>query len=107
MRSRIRLKKQLKIDPRKFSKAHPIPPRSLIRVRDDNPGPHRALASQLLRVGFYRKTDGFNVIWIVYANGEYGETTNHTYFNRHFMVLKETSETDLYGTYRPSLQAFY
>lgn len=104
MRGRIRLKKQFKAEPRRFSKQHPVPPGSLIRVREDNPGPHRALKGQQLRVGYYSKMDGLNVIWIVYADGQYGEATDHTYFNRHFEILREADEHDFFGVNRPKLE---
>jgi hypothetical protein len=103
MRSRVRLKKQFELNPKKYSKNHPIGPRSVISVREDNPGPHRNLIGQLIRVGYYSRQDGLNVIWIVYANGEYGETTTHSLLNRHFRVIVDSDETDPYGENRAML----
>jgi hypothetical protein len=103
MRSRIRLKKQFERDPKKYCKIRPIGPKSVIRVRGDNPGPYRGLIGHLLRVGYYSKQDGLNAIWIVYANGEYGETTTHSHLNRHFTIISDSGETGPYGDGRPIL----
>jgi hypothetical protein len=103
MRSRIKLKKQFGANPKKHSKARPIAPRSVIAVRESNPGPHRTLLGQLLRVGYYSKQDGLNVIWLVYEDGQYGETTSHQYLNRHFRVIVDSGETDFFGDSRPKL----
>ena len=104
MRSRIKLKKQFRLTPRKYYKTRPISPRSVITVRHDNPGPARSLLGLILRVGYYSKQDGTNVVWLVFPNGEYQQTTSQAYINRHFRILHEDEDPDLYGDARPILQ---
>ena len=74
-------------------------------VREDNPGPYRRLIGSVLRIGYYSRRDGVNVTWIVYPNGEYGETTTHSHLNRYFRLIGESDEVDLYGDARPILKA--
>jgi len=45
---------------------NPVSPRSEIAVREDNPGPYVGLLGKRLRVSYYSRRDGLNVIWIVY-----------------------------------------
>jgi hypothetical protein len=104
MRSRIRLKRQFKVSPKKYYKGRPIPPRSVIMVRKDNPGPHRSLLGIILRVGYYSKQDGTNVIWLVYPDGGYAEATTHALLNRHFTVLSVSENNDLFGVTQPEIQ---
>jgi hypothetical protein len=83
---------------------NPIPPRSEIVVREDNPGPYTRLLSKRLRVGYYWRSEGLNVIWIVYPNADYGETTDHSHLREFFKVVVDSGETDLYGDSRPVLE---
>jgi hypothetical protein len=103
MKSRVKLKKQFLASPRKFYKSRPISPRAVIAVREDNPGPHRSLIGMILRVGYYSKQDGTNVIWLVYPDGKYVETTDHRLLNRHFTVITASEETDVFGANRPQI----
>jgi hypothetical protein len=105
MRSRIKLKKQFTLSPKKYYKTTPIRPRSVIAVREDNPGHHRSLLGLILRVGYYSKQDGTNVVWLVFPNGEYQQTTSQAYINRHFRIIHENDEPDLFGDERPILQS--
>ena len=104
MRSRLRLKRQFSLDPKSYFKNQPVPPRSEIVVREDNPGPYSRILGQRLRVGYYSKQDGLNVIWIVYPNAEYAETTNHMHLRRHFRVVVDSGESDYFGEHRPVLE---
>jgi len=83
---------------------NPIPPRSEIIVREENPGPYEYLRGKRLRVGYYSRRDGLNVIWIVNPNAEYGETTDHSHLRQFFKVVFDSGETDLYGDDRPVLK---
>ncbi len=103
MKSRVKLKKQFEASPRKFYKSQPISPRSMIAVRGDNPGPHRSLLGMVLRIGYYSKQDGTNVIWLVDPDGKYVETTDHRLLNRHFMVITASEESTLFGVNRPQI----
>ena len=104
MKSRVKLKKQFEASPRKYYKSRPISPRTMIAVREDNPGPHRSLRGMVLRVGYYSKQDGTNVIWLVYPDGKYVERTDHRLLNRHFTVISASEETDLFGVDRPQIE---
>jgi hypothetical protein len=103
MKSRVKLKKQFLASPRKFYKSRPISPGTVIAVREDNPGPHRSLMGMILRVGYYSKQDGTNVIWLVNPDGKYVETTDHRLLNRHFTVITVSEETDVFGANRPQI----
>ena len=90
----------------KFCVHDPIPHRSVIAVRDKRgrySRPYGALIGKTLRVGYYSRQDGLDVIWIVYPNGEYGESIDHSHLYRYFEILYVSSETDLYGDDRPVL----
>jgi hypothetical protein len=103
MRSRIKLKKYFQHSPKKYSKINPVPPRSTIKVREDNPGSFRSLLGQTFRVGYYSRQDGLNVIWIVDADGKYTQTMTHAFLNRHFRILFDSGDTDLHGDDRPDI----
>ena len=92
------------LNPKKYYKPRPISPRSVITVREDNPGPHRSLLGLILRVGYYSKQDGTNVVWLVFPNGEYQQATSQAYINRHFRIIHEGEDPDSYGDERPILQ---
>jgi hypothetical protein len=83
---------------------NPICPGSEIAVREDNPGPYRELLGQRLRVGYYSRQDGLNVIWIVYPNAEYGQTMDHSDLREFFKVIVDSGDTDYYGVNRPILE---
>ena len=83
---------------------NPVCPRSEIAVREDNPGPYIDLLGKRLRVGYYRRRDGLNVIWIVYPNAAYGETTDHSHLRQFFKMVFDSGEADLYGDDRPVLE---
>lgn len=105
MKSRIALKKYFALNPRRFSKANPVPPRTSITVRHDNPGRYRSLLGQILRIGYYSKQDGLNTIWLVYPDGKYDESTTHAHLNRFFRILRVSEESDIHGEARPILSA--
>jgi hypothetical protein len=83
---------------------NPISPRSEIVVREENPGPYTRLLGKRLRVGYYRRSEGLNVIWIVYPSAEYGETTDHSHLREFFKIVVDSGETDFYGDSRPILE---
>ena len=82
----------------------PVHPGSEIAVREDRPGPYGRLLGLRLRVGYYSRMDGLNVIWIVYPNAEYGETTDHSDFREFFRVVFDSGDTDYCGVGRPRLK---
>lgn len=92
------------LNPKKYYKTRPNSPRSVITVREGNPGPHRSLLGLILRVVYYSKRDGTNVVWLVFPNGEYQQATSQAYINRHFRIIHEGEDPDSYGDERPVLQ---
>ena len=84
---------------------NPVRPGSEIAVREGNPGPYGHLVGQRLRVGYYSRNDGLNVIWIVSPGAEYAETTDHSHLRQYFTVIRDSGETDYYGVNRPVLEA--
>ena len=58
----------------------------------------------VLRVGYYSRQDGTNVIWLVYPDGRYNETPDHRFLNRHFNVVVPSPETDVFGMDRPKIE---
>jgi hypothetical protein len=105
MNSRIAFKKYFALNPKRFSKANPVPSKTSISVRQDNPGPYRSLLGQILRIGYYSEQDGLNVVWLVYPDGKYGESTTHAHLNRFFQILEVSEGTDFHGVAQPIIPA--
>jgi len=82
----------------------PIHPGSEIAVREDHPGSYSRLLGQRLRVGYYRRMDGLNAIWIVYPNAEYGQTIDHSHLREFFRIVHDSDDTDYYGANRHVLE---
>jgi hypothetical protein len=82
----------------------PVHPGSEIAIREDHPGPFTRLLGQRLRVGYYSRHDGLNVIWIVYPNAEYGQTIDHSHLREFFRIVQDSGDTDYYGVDRPKLK---
>jgi len=83
----------------------PVRPGSEIAVSEDKPGPYHSMLGQRLRVGYYGRNDGLNVIWIVFPNGEYGDTIDHSHLRKYFKVIRDSCDTDFYGDNSPALVA--
>ena len=82
-----------------------IPPRSLVtlmRADARTPAWQGAVGRQF-RVGYYRRADGLDCIWLVNERGEYEQTTDPESLLAHFLVDELSDETDLYGEGRPQL----
>ena len=56
------------------------------------------------RIGYYRRQDGPNVVWLVNALGEYQQTWDQVSLLETFEVVKWSDETDIYGVNRPELE---
>ena len=50
---------------------------------------------------------GFRIfirIWLVYANGKYGESTDHDHLNRFFIIEEVSNETEFFGDHRIQIE---
>jgi len=85
----------------------PIPPRStleLFHADRTTPG-WRGKIGRRFRVGYYRKSDGLDVIWLVDETGDYVETVDPDSIGKYLRVVKRSNETSMYGRDRPVLRA--
>ncbi len=80
-----------------------IPPLSLVRVTKVTPSEPgwTGHLGRIFRIGYYRKNDGLNCVWLVDETGKYCETVDQAMIKTHFEVLKRSDEVDLYGQDRP------
>jgi hypothetical protein len=76
-----------------------IPPRSIVRLT----APWGEDQGRLFRIGYYRRQDGLNCVWLVNAEGEYEQTTEQESIKRDFEVPKVSDETDWHGFDRQTL----
>ena len=82
-----------------------IPPLSLVRiikVISKQTGWKNHLGRSF-RIGYYRRTDGLDCVWLVNESGEYCETVDQEMIKTHFEVLRRSDEGDIYGDNRPPL----
>lgn len=56
---------------------------------------------RIFRIGYYRKQDGLDCVWLVDDEGNYNETVDQAMIKTHFKVLQLSNETDLFGDARP------
>jgi hypothetical protein len=84
-----------------------IPPRSVVVLRaSDHATPAwKHDVGRRFRVGYYRRRDGLDCIWLVNDAGEYEQTTDRKTLLRYFSIEKLSSERDCYGESRPKLRA--
>jgi hypothetical protein len=80
-----------------------IPPRSVIVANEKNVA---SFGNDQYRIGYYRKSDGLDCVWLVNRQGEYEQTADQRFIRRNFRVLKRSDETDLYGKNRPEIAPF-
>src|SRR5258707_13890369 len=76
-----------------------IPPGSVVRlVKADASVPAwRARVGEEYRVGYYRRTDGLDSIWLVNAKGENQASTDRIRLARYFAVTSLSREKDVFG----------
>jgi len=87
------------------TKPIPIPPLTIVSVASVPGNPYTHLRGQRIRIGYYSKQDGLDCVWLVYPNGEYGETTDHADIYRYFVIEQVSDESDFYGMGKPQLGA--
>jgi hypothetical protein len=79
-----------------------IQPRSMVKPRG---GAIEHFGSESIRIGYYRRMDGLNCVWLVNAEGEYYGFADQRYLRENFDIIERSDETDLYGESRPVLEA--
>jgi len=81
----------------------PIPPRSLVTIRDSADPNTRDLVGQVLRIGYYSRQDGLECVWLVDKDGKYFCTWEQSNIYDDFKILELSDETDCYGADREIL----
>ena len=84
-----------------------IPPLSvvkIVKVTDDQPN-WTDQEGRTFRVGYYRKQDGLDCVWLVDDQGNYCKTVDQDMIPTHFEVVTESTVTDLFGVNSPAIQA--
>jgi hypothetical protein len=77
-----------------------IPPLSVVKVVSTDPD-WKEMVGQVFRIGYYRKQDGLDCVWLVDDTGDYGQTADQEMIRNHFEVLVLSEEADLFGVDRP------
>ena len=80
-----------------------IPPLSVVqvsRVTASEPA-WEGYEGRIVRIGYYRKNDGLDCVWLVDDEGGYCEAVDQEMIRTHFKVLHLSDETDLFGVDRP------
>ena len=80
-----------------------IPPLSVVRivkVTEEEPAWTGHLG-RVFRIGYYRRADGLDCVWLVEESGEYAEAVDQEMIHTHFEVLTLSDEADLFGVERP------
>ena len=78
----------------------PIPPQSIVKVKTRFKS-GSLTAGRKFRVGYYSWRDGLDCIWLVNKNGEYVQTIDHDFMQRHFEIVEQSRERSLYGKGKP------
>ncbi len=77
-----------------------IPPRSIVKLV----APWGEDRGRVFRIGYYRRQDGLNCVWLVNESGAYEQTTDQKSILQDFEILKHSNETDWYGIEREILE---
>lgn len=81
-----------------YSTGFPIRPLSVIQLvkiyRDDF---SKLNLNHFCRIGFYSKSDGLDVIWLVDHSGQYAETINHEFLHKKFLIIQNSDIYDYHG----------
>jgi hypothetical protein len=84
-----------------------IPPRSRVRIvgADRRTPSWRKQIGREYRVGYYRRQDGLDCIWLVNESGEYEQTIDRECLLQDFDIVRLTDERDYYGVHKRKLGA--
>jgi hypothetical protein len=82
-----------------------IPPRSVIRLIRTAPDFYPGLTiDDEFRIGYYRRQDGPNCVWLVDREADYCGTWDQESLPDYFEIVSLSDETDTYGLNRPVLE---
>jgi hypothetical protein len=83
-----------------------VPPRSVVRLTRADPGwdAARYTVGAEFRVGYYRRRDGPNCVWLVDRGANYVGTWDQASLLNNFEVVTQSDESDIYGLRCPPLQ---
>jgi len=89
---------------KRFKYGFPIRPLSIIELI--LPFNHRSknMLNKKLRVGFYSRQDGLDVIWLVNKFGIYQESIDHAFLMKYFRIISESDIYDYHGAYQPVIK---
>jgi hypothetical protein len=84
-----------------------LPPLSVVRIArvPEGKSDWAGLEGRVFRVGYYRKRDGLDCIWLVDNDGIYCKTVDQETFRTAFEVIALSSVTDLFGVNSAVIQA--
>lgn len=77
-----------------------VPPLSIVEVTTDDPD-WADQKGMIFRVGYYRKSDGLDCVWLVNDEGDYCQTADQENIKKHFTILRLSEEENLFGLDRP------
>ena len=85
----------------------PLPPNSVVKLVRLWPHARKRgyELGQTWRVGYYSRQDGLDVVWLVDATGDYRQTADHDWIERHFQVVRISAEKSTFGHNRSRLPA--
>jgi hypothetical protein len=86
---------------KKFPFPVPIPPGSIVAVKDIPRSPWAKKIGRVFRIGYYSRMDGLDCIWLIDETGQYRETLDHDYLEKFFEIRSISKERGLYGRGRP------
>jgi hypothetical protein len=88
---------------KKYPFPTPIPPCTVVRVKDSHAKKWKGNGNKRFRIGYYSREDGLDCIWLVNDDGEYQETVDHAFLYKFFEIERLSKERSLYGKNRPQL----
>jgi hypothetical protein len=89
---------------KKYPFRTPIPPCSVVSVKTSPSKTWRKNIGRRFRVGYYNWRDGLDCIWLVNEEGEYEQTIDHDFLQKHFEIESISKERSLYGRNRPKFK---
>jgi len=75
-----------------------IPPLSLVRVVKvtSNEPDWTGYEGRAFRIGYYRRNDGLDCVWLADDDGQYLEAIDQAMIRTHFEMLHRSDESDLH-----------
>jgi len=89
---------------KKYPFRTPIPPCSIVKVKNSPSKKWRKNIGRRFRVGYYSWRDGLDCIWLVDEKGNYERTIDHHFLHKYFEIETVSKERSLYGRNRPQFE---